>query len=121
LSGNYSDQQSIIKNAGFRRGGVRLNYTRDISSKLTVALRTSLSLSERKFAQQSNWTGILGLSTVMGSLAFNPLDIPYDEDTGDVNEELTNNPLILINKATDRTIISTILSNFTADYKLNKY
>lgn len=120
LSGNYSDQASIINKAGFTRGGLRLNYQREISPKLTVGLRSFLSMADRKFGLQSNWTGILGSSVVMGALSFNPLQNPYDPETGEVDEGLANGPLLLINKVTDRTKISTLISNFTADYKISK-
>lgn len=120
LSGNFSDQKSIIPKAGYTRAGVRLNYQRQISPKLTVGLRTFLSTANRKFGLQSNWTGILGSSVVMGALSFNPLQNPYDPETGDIDEDLANGPLLLINKVTDKTKISTIISNFNADYQISK-
>ncbi|OAQ40334.1 hypothetical protein A5893_05115 [Pedobacter psychrophilus] len=120
LSGNYSDQQSVIQKAGYKRGGVRLNYERQISPKLTVGLRTYLSVADRKFGLQSNWTGILGSTVVLGALSFNPLQNPYDPETGDFDEDLANGPLLLINKVIDRTSIRTVLSNFNADYKISK-
>lgn len=120
LSANYSDQASIISKAGYTKGGIRLNYERQISPKLTVGLRSFLSTADRKFGLQSNWTGILGSSVVMGALSFNPLQNPYDPETGDVNEDLANGPLLLIEKVTDRTKINTIISNFNADYKISE-
>lgn len=120
LSGNYSDQQSIIDKAGFTKGGLRLNFEKNISPKLTVGLRSFLALADRKFGLQSNWTGILGSSVVMGAISFNPLQNPFDPETGEIDEDLANNPLTLLNSVTDRTSIRTVVSNFSADYKLNK-
>ncbi|TZF86487.1 TonB-dependent receptor (plasmid) [Pedobacter sp. BS3] len=122
LSGNYADQQSIILNAGFKRGGLRLNYERNISPKIKVGLRSFVSLADRKFGLQSNWTGILSGTTVLGALAFNPLQIPYTGDEDDeIDQALQNNPLTLIYKVTDRTAIRTFISNFSLDYKITPY
>ncbi|MFT4092734.1 MAG: TonB-dependent receptor [Niabella sp.] len=118
LSANYADMQSIIKKAGFRRGGVRLNFDRNISRKIKVGLRTFASYSRRNFGTQSNWTGILSGTTILGALAFNPLQIPYSAEDGEVDESLTNNPLILINKVSDHSTIRTFISNFSLDYKV---
>src|SRR5690606_32645285 len=120
LSGNYSDQPSIIRNAGFNKASIRLNYERNISPKLKVGLRSFLSTADRDFGLQSNWTGILGSTVVMGALSFNPLQNPYDAETGEIDEDLTNNPLVLLNKVTDKTNIKTIISNFSADYNITK-
>ncbi|TZF85503.1 TonB-dependent receptor (plasmid) [Pedobacter sp. BS3] len=121
LSGNYSDQQSIIINAGYRKGGVRLNYERNVSPKLTLGLRTALSLTDRKFGLQSSWTGLAGSSVVLGALWYNPLREPTSADnSGDEDEEtFTNNPLTLLYKVTDRTAMRTLISNFSLDYKFN--
>lgn len=120
LSGNYADQASIIKNAGFTKGSLRLNYERNVTPKLTVGLRSFLSVANRDFGLQSNWTGILGSSVVLGALTFNPLQTPYDPETGDIDDELTNNPLTLLNSVTDKTNIKTVIASFNADYKITK-
>jgi TonB-linked SusC/RagA family outer membrane protein len=120
LTANYSEQASIIKKAGFTKGGVRLNFEKEITPKLRVGLRTYLSKADRKFGLQSNWTGILGSTVVMGALTFNPLQNAVDPVTGLDNEDLTNGPMLLINKVIDRTGINTIISNFNADYTISK-
>lgn len=120
LSANYADMQSIITNAGFKRGSIRLNYDRNISRKIKIGLRTFASSSYRDFGAQSNWTGILSGSTVLGALAFSPLDEPFTDDEGDeINAALLNNPLTVIYNATDKTSIRTFISNFSLDYKIS--
>lgn len=120
LSGNFSDQQSIMRKAEFERYGLRFNFEREVTPKLTVGIRNYFSLSNRIYGQQSNWTGILGSSAVMGALSFNPLRTPYNED-GEVDEEFANNPLLVTEMVKDRTQIRTIISNLTVDYKFNKF
>lgn len=119
LSANYSDMQSIIKNAGFKRGSLRLNFDRTISRKIKVGLRTFASYAYRNFGAQSNWTGILSGSTVLGAIAFNPLQVPYtSEEGGEIDEALVNNPLTVIYNASDYTPIRTFISNFSLDYQI---
>ncbi|WP_460765307.1 SusC/RagA family TonB-linked outer membrane protein [Niabella terrae] len=120
LSANYADMQSIIKNAGYKRGSIRLNFDRNIGSKLKISFRTFASYARRNFGSQSNWTGILSGTTVLGALAFNPLQIPFEEgaDDDELDMSLTNSPLLLINFAKDHSNIRTFISNFTAEYKI---
>lgn len=117
ISGNYSDQPSIIRKASYIRYGMRVNYERQVSNRLSVGIKTYMSLANRNFGQQSNWTGILGSSAVMGALSFNPLQTPYDS-TGDIDEDLVNNPLTVVNFVKDKTQIRTIIANLTIGYKI---
>lgn len=118
LSGNYSDQQSIIKNAGYKRYGLRFNYERQVSPRLKVGLRNYISLATRTYGQQSNWTGIAGSSVVLGAIQYNPLNEPYDAD-GVVDDNLVNNPLTVLTLVKDKTQIRTIISNLTIGYKIS--
>lgn len=124
LAANYTDAQSIITNAGFKRGGVRLNYTRHVSNRLKVSLRTYAAFTHRNFGANSNWTGIAGGSVVLGAMAFNPLRGPFapSEDGLDESSEfdmsLANNPFILLHNASDHTSVRTFISNLSLDYKI---
>ncbi|AKQ46185.1 hypothetical protein TH63_12025 [Rufibacter radiotolerans] len=123
LSANYTDQESILTNADFKRYGLRLNYTREVTKKLTVGIRTYFSIADRNYGQESNWTGILGSSAVLGALSFNPLRTPYvinDEGASELDENFTNSPTLVTTKVKDKTKIRTLISNLTLDYKLSK-
>ena len=120
LSGVYADQKSVIDKAGMAKGGLRLNYERNVNSRLKVGLKTYLSMIDRKFGPQSNFTGIASTSVILSTLIFNPLITPYDEETGEFDTDLANSPQLLINKVVDRTSIRTVISNFDADYKISK-
>lgn len=119
ITGNFSDQNSIIRNSGFKRGGLRVNYERKITPKLTVGIRNYFSLADRNFGQQSNKEGIFGSSAVGGALSFNPLNSPYLED-GSIDETFANNPITVITKVLDKTQIRTLTSNLSVDYKVTK-
>jgi TonB-dependent starch-binding outer membrane protein SusC len=119
ISGNYSDQQSILLNAFYKRYGVRINYERQVSNRLTVGIKTYFSLANRQYGQQSNWTGIFGSSAVGGALAFNPIQSAFDA-SGNIDETYANNPLLIVTAVKDRTNIRTLISNLTANYKITK-
>lgn len=119
ITGNYSDQNSIIRNAGFKRGGLRVNYEKKVTPKLTVGIRNYFSLADRNFGQQSNKEGIFGSSAVGGALSFNPLNSPYRED-GTIDETFANNPVTVITNVLDKTQIRTLTSNLSVDYKITK-
>lgn len=120
ITGNYADQNSILLNAYYKRYGLRANYTRNISKKLTISLRSYFSLADRNYGQESNWTGILGSSAVMGALSFNPLRTAYNEEDGTIDEEYANNPLLVATIVKDKTQIRTLTSNLNLDYKITK-
>lgn len=117
ISGNYSDQNSIIKNASYKRYGFRVNYERQLSNKLTVGINTYFSLANRAYGQQSNWTGILGSSAVMGALSFNPLQSAFEAD-GTLDEDFANNPVLVTSLVKDKTQIRTLIANLNIQYKI---
>lgn len=119
LSGNYSDQQSIIRKASYVRYGLRANYERQVTKKIKFGIKNYFSMTDRNFGQQSNWTGILGSSAVMGALSFNPLRAAYDS-SGDIDENFANNPLLVTELVKDKTAIRTIISNLNIDYQIVK-
>ncbi|MGV3638936.1 MAG: SusC/RagA family TonB-linked outer membrane protein [Adhaeribacter sp.] len=117
ITGSYSNNNSILKNADFTRYGLRANFTREISKKLSIGVRSYFSLADRNYGQESNWTGILGSSAVMGALAFNPLRLPYDDD-GDVDETFANSPVVVTTLVKDKTQLRTLITNVDLNYKI---
>ena len=63
ISGNYTDQNGVIRGSDFTRLGARLNYERDIFKNVTVGLKANFSKStqagSQSFRGQSN--GVSGL------------------------------------------------------------
>lgn len=117
VSGNYTDQQSIIRNSGFKRGALRVNFDRQLTQRLRLGLRSSISFSNRDYGQQSNGQGNLASSVVMGALAFNPLRLPYTPD-GDLDETLANNPILVTTLVDDKTQIRNLIANLSLDYAI---
>lgn len=119
ITANYSNNNSILKNADFTRYGLRVNLSRDITKKLSIGIRSYLSLADRNYGQESNWTGILGSSAVMGALSFNPLRMAYDPD-GDLDETFANNPTLVTTLVKDKTQMRTVIANVNVDYKITR-
>lgn len=120
ISGNVSNQQSLIKNAGFKRYGIRFNYERKISDKLTVSVKSNLSYTDRKFGQQSSRVGTPGQSAVLGSLIFAPINNWVNEE-GDLNDALVNNPLVVAERVQDHTALRSLILNGKLDYQLSRF
>ncbi|MBT1688501.1 SusC/RagA family TonB-linked outer membrane protein [Dawidia soli] len=119
ITANYSRNNAILKNADFTRYGLRVNLSRNVTNKLSIGVRSYLSLADRNFGQESNWTGILGSNVVLGALSFNPLQQPYDPN-GDIDETYVNNPALITKLVKDRTQMRTIIANVDVVYKINK-
>lgn len=119
LSGNYADQNSIVKGGSYTRGGLRVNLKREITSRLTASARTFMSMARKNQMPQANSQGNLSTSIVLAALAFKPESVPYNED-GDLDEGLTNNPVVMRETIQDQTDIRTIVSNISLQYQLCK-
>ena len=63
ISGNYTDQNGVIRGSDFSRLGVRLNYERDIFKNFTVGLRSNFSKSTQSGSQsfRGSSNGVSGL------------------------------------------------------------
>ncbi len=121
LSANFTQQNSVIKNADYTRGGVRFNFNRDIGKKLVLGLRSSYSIADRNYGQQANTVGNVGSSVVLGALVFNPIRVPYtDNGELDVSESVGSNPVLVTTLVKDNTKIQNAIFNLSFDYKILK-
>jgi TonB-linked SusC/RagA family outer membrane protein len=120
VSADYGNNESIINNAGFRKGSLRFNFNRDINKKLSLAIRTNLSLTERKFGAQSNTQGVLASSAVIGAIASIPLREAYTDD-GDLDLTFANNPVLVTELVKDVTQSRMAISSLDLDYKITKH
>lgn len=97
VSGNYLNQQGIVKESGYERFNVRANLNSNITDKFKVRFNINASRSTGK-----NNSGYSGASTVINqAIAWNPAIGPYEADgvtlrMNDTNGSLKSNPLALI-------------------------
>ncbi|TQM51630.1 TonB-linked SusC/RagA family outer membrane protein [Arcticibacter tournemirensis] len=119
VSLDYGDNQSILNNAGFKKGGLRFNFNRDITKKLSLAIRSNLSLTERTYGAQSNTQGVFASSAVIGAIASTPLRMAYTDD-GDLDLTFANNPVLVTELLRDVTDTRMVIAGIDLDYKIIK-
>lgn len=129
VSGNYFDQEGIIKNSGFERYSLRLNLDQKISDK--VNLGNSLFIT--RTGQQSVLSGGSGNRNAgVSNAAFLWLPVfPLEDGNGGFfqheNGEPSgllplplSNPLALINEVQDQLISDRILGNLFVEYEITR-
>ena len=86
ISGNYTDQQGVIRGTDFNRFSTRINYERDILKNVTVGLKSNLSKSTQKgvYSFGSIANGMSGI--IEQALRTSPAVPIYDID-GNYNYE----------------------------------
>lgn len=91
ISGNFSDQDGILVNTGFKRYSGRVNFERDLYSNLTVGINLTASKTEQRgitdFTSYSSYVG--GNSNAFEYLIRIPQAVPIYNADGSFNH---NNP-----------------------------
>ncbi len=123
ISGNYYDQGGTVVNTGFKRYSGRINYERNISDKLKVAVNIfgSNSREDKLFGnaygsinfQNTSFPNLLQLSPAV------PI---YNADgTYNISNPYAATPTNLLQdiaKTTNRSYLTRVLSNASAEYKI---
>ena len=125
ISGNYYDQGGIVVNTGFKRYSGRINYERNISDRLKVSVNVfgSNSTEDKLFG---NAYGSLNFQSTAFSnlLQLSPAAPIYNADgTYNISSPYVATPTNLLQdiaKTTNRTYLTRVLGNFSAEYKLVK-
>ncbi len=119
FSGNFTDNNGIIKNSNFQRYGFRLNFNRQVTQRLSMTWRSTMNFNEKNQIPQANSQGNLSTSAVLSALAFRPLLTPVNEE-GDVDDDetLANNPVILREKLYDKTKTRNTILNVSFKYDI---
>ena len=117
LSGNFTDQNSIVKRGNYLRGGFRANIDHQITDKLDISLRSYSAMASKVQMPQANSQGNISTSIVLSALSFKPENVPYNEN-GDIDGDLTNNPVLMNQTMQDKTNIRTIFANLKLNYQI---
>lgn len=99
IVGNYIKQEGIVNNTSFERGSGRINYERDITSRLKIGGRLSFAKSTNKQQSHSQRAGSVGNNVVLSALITDPTGTEGDEESGELT--LRDNPVILTTKVKD--------------------
>lgn len=118
FSAGFTDINTFVKNANFRRGSVRFRYSRPLSKKITMDFNTSYNIAWQDQLPQSSRQGSLMGSTVLGAMAFKPILNAYDDEGGLDDEDSANNPVLLreiVDNKTEKTVFGI---NMKIDYQI---
>ena len=124
LSMNYFDQEGIVINSGFKRGTLRLNLDRAISSKLSVSLTSQVAgtFENRAFVNSSGGSNggvildalrispIIPLRDAAGAYTFSNTPLPYVENVG--------NPVAYALNTDDERTTARGLFNLAGNYEI---
>ncbi|MBC9930264.1 TonB-dependent receptor [Chitinophaga qingshengii] len=118
ISGNYADQEGIILNSGFKRYQFRLNYTRNISSKVQV----NTTLNAGSGLTQNNPVSLGGLDYYSSALGVAPsMPVYKDDGTFALKREYSsgnlNHPLAQATFSSNPIRRNNLLGNVTINYK----
>lgn len=111
ISGNYLDQQGIIKMSDYERFNVRARLNTKVNDRLSFRFNINASTSKGR-----NNQGYANANTLLNqALGWAPTTNPYDEDgnliTSDPTGSLKSNPLALLYDAenlSDKTFVTTL-------------
>lgn len=117
LAGFYNKMDGIMRNSGFNNGGIRFNYDRKLSKKLTVKLNVNSSKSISNLGLNSSPTGLVSANAVASALFFRPFIRGYN-DLGETDQTVTDNPITVVNLQKDVRESNLVSGNFVADLKL---
>lgn len=127
ISGNYLNQQGIVKKSGYDRFNVRANLNSKVNDRLTLRFNVNTSTSTGK-----NNGGYNGASTILNqAIGWAPTTEPYDENgnlvVNDPVGSLKTSPLALLYDAesiTEKTYVTvlgganyTILDGLSLDFQ----
>lgn len=118
FSGNYLDQEGIIKESGFRRYSLRANIGRKILNVLDVGMNISYTNTNNDFAKAN----ANDYSIIRSALVFPPTYDPYFISDGKSEELnwLAANPYMYVKSASDQLKTNNVFTSSYAEIKFLK-
>jgi len=135
VSGNYTDQNGIILNSGFKRFNTRLNLDRNITDRISVGINATAGKSTQNALttfQDVNYNSApysAGISNSLAYALYMPPVVPIYSN-GDYNYsnpfeygylrngKITANPVSDLVNSDGETVNTTLLGNFFARYNI---
>jgi TonB-linked SusC/RagA family outer membrane protein len=118
ISGNYLDNNGVVKNSYMKRGSIRINYSRNLTDKLRINFRSNYTFTQKNQIPQATVQGNLSGSAILAALAFKPSNRVYDEESGTLEDGVANNPVVLRENVPDKTNIANTMINVDLKYQL---
>ncbi len=122
VSGNYYSQDGTIYNTGFKRYSARVNLERNVSTKLKIVVNIFGSKADESKLTGTPYNG-LGFGGAFSNLILtSPVAAIKNADgsyfTNSPYNSIPTNPLQDILATTNKTKLTRVLGNFSAEYKL---
>lgn len=115
VSGNYYNQEGIIKNTGFERLSGRVNLTSKISSKARIGLNLTIAETKAKVAPTGLITSLLSMpptATIYEPDGSYTLRNPF--------ENIFANPIATLNERKNESITDRVLGTIYGEYDILK-
>ncbi|WP_162415886.1 SusC/RagA family TonB-linked outer membrane protein [Cyclobacterium roseum] len=115
VSGNYMDQDGIIIESNFKRGGLKFNLDQKINDRIKAGINLNVNKSIND-AVPSDGSGFQHDSPLWNALTTTPVISVYDEDGNylhnhDETVKILENPVSIARTRTDITETTRVLSN----------
>ncbi len=120
ISGNYFDEEGIIRSSDFLRGSLRANLDKDIGERFSLSSRLLISRGINNEINEEN--------VMISALQAPPFFKPFNDDgTYVLGQDLKpfafspstgDNPVALADAQLDRRTIDRILANASGDYEI---
>ncbi len=120
ISGNYFDEEGIIRGSDFERGSLRLNLDQEISPKFDITSRISLSRSVNNEINES--------LVLLSALQSPPFLTVYNQDGSYVDAATLkqypfspssgDNPVALAEEQLNKRTLDRILANISGNYEI---
>jgi len=121
IIGSYSDIEGIIKNSNFKKGSIRLNLDRDVSSNFKLSMNVNGSKSTQSGGVNGISTGEASASVITSTLLAPPFFIPLDSTGGIIQTGGTTNPLTVLDLVQDVFSNAIFFSNIRGTYKIDDH
>lgn len=122
VSGNYYSQDGTIINTGFKRYSARVNVERNISSKLKIAANVFGSKADENKLFGTAYNSLNFGGAFASLILTSPVAVIKNGDgsynTSSPYNSIPTNPLQDIESTINKTRLTRILGNFSAEYKL---
>ncbi|WKN45006.1 SusC/RagA family TonB-linked outer membrane protein [Tunicatimonas pelagia] len=124
VSGNYFDQDGIIIESNFKRGGLKFNLDQQVSSRLKFGVNLNANRTVND-AVPSDGTGFRNDSPLWNALTTTPVIPVVDEegnyvDNHDETVKILENPVAIARTRSDITYTNRILGSSFADLQLTE-
>lgn len=113
ISGEYTDQEAILKLQDFQRYSFRINLDHDLNKNLEIGVSTSFSETLRELCRAGDTGGILNTGLHTPTLTPN-----FAEDGSYNRSERFNNPHVLLENSNHHTKGNHLIGNVYATWKI---